>query len=656
VAREQEKPLFPQESREDSTFDTSDMIHLPSVPVPVIVVEKVADKEPSINGDTEFRALDEDVSKRSADAQPDFEITMKESSTIDAQAKLSDTPRVVVEKTDNRPAYGDDFGANATISQRVAHDMRAADAEPNELVITPDGHEEPGTEEDQAAPLFCHESFQSSAAPPSPVLETVDEVSTDNTSSENIINTPSDPDASQGSELDQAPLLSHETGIETEDSDELSNGPLLSHETGFNEDIRSFDEDYDELDAAPLLSHETGFSQYKGSEISTKSDFISDDISEPRHYMYGDDDDDEARGFEPDEAPTFTHEDGGDDDDVYREDDRPLLAHERTHERDFATTENSSPEEGGGFTLKGQPTFGYEDAGESARVLFGGRGRPGIFRARTNSSTLPNQLPKTDEEDEDLADPYLERFPTGRDQILERVKTIGLHLPEDEPTEEPIHSPIGSVLSQACSSVELAPVKSYTSLASVPEADDSDEEEYEADGDLDSLPSPMVMKFGSAAAAFARDPHATPMPNDSRQLDPTEDGTQQSSVDRPRQSSEADSVNKTDGAKEAIMSKLHEAISSPTKILNPITPPLTPENEARSIGHDDSTTVSEPQIRQRQAPKEDAADATPEAVTPSDNQKVAHYDESFLQTFFRVVFGSVGRFLAACVGDRKRAG
>ncbi|KAH4024776.1 hypothetical protein HBI56_174830 [Parastagonospora nodorum] len=663
VPHEHEKPPFPQKSRKDSTFDTSDVIHLPSVPVPIVVVEKVADEEPPINGDTEPRALHEDVSKHSADAQPDFQTTREERSATDEQAKLSDRPRVVVEKTDDKPAYGDDFGANATISQRVAHDMRAADAKPNMLVITPDGHEEPRTEDDQAAPLFRHESFQSSEAHSSPVLETVDEVSTDNTSSEDVINTPSDPDDSQGSELDQAPLLSHETGIKDKDYDELNNGPLLPHETGLNEDMHSSDEDYDELDAAPLLSHETGFSQYKGSEISTKSEYTSEDISEPRHYMYGDDNDD----YDDDEVPTFTHEDGGDDDHVYREDDTPLLAHERTHERDFATTENSSPEEGGGFTLKSQPTFEYEDAGESARVLFGGRGRPGIFRASTNSSTLPNRLPKTDEEDDDLADPYLERFPTRREQILERVKTIGLHLPEDESTEEPTHSPIGSVLSQACSSVELAPVKSYTSLASVPEADDSDEEEYDADGDVDSLPSPMVMKFGSAAA-FARDPHATPMPNDSRQLEPTEDGTQQSSIDCSMQSSEADNVNRTDGTKEAILSKLHEAIASPSNMLNPITPPLTPENEALSIGDDESTTVSEPQVRQRQAPKAEAANATPEdhsqdasntlegAGTPSGNQKVAHYEESFLQTFFRVVFGSVGRFLAVCVGDRKRAG
>jgi hypothetical protein len=638
--------------------------HLPGVLVPIVVVEKVTDKETPIDGDTEPRALDEDVSKRSADAKPDFETTGEEGSATNEQAKLSDTPRVVVEKTDDKPAYGDDFGTDATISQRVAHDMRAADAEPNMLVIIPDGHEGPCTEDDQAAPLFRHESFQSSEAPSSSVLETVDEVSTDNTSSEDVINTPSDPDGSQGSELDQAPLLSHETGIKDEDSDELNNGPLLPHETGLNGEMHSSDDDYDELDAAPLLSHETGFSQYKGSEISTKSDYTSDDISEPRHYMFCDDDDD----YDDDKAPTFTHEDGGDDHHVYQEDDAPLLAHERTHERDFAIAENSSPEEGGGFTLKSQPTFGYEDAGESARVLFGGRGRPGIFRARTNSSTLPNQLPKTDEEDEDLADPYLERFPTRREQILERVKTIGLHLPEDESTEEPTHSPIGSVLSQACSSVELAPVKSYTSLASVPEADDSDEEEYEADGDVDSLPSPMVMKFGSAAAAFARDPHATPMPNDSRQLEPTEDGTQQSSVDRSMQYSESNNVDRTDGTKEAILSKLHEAIASPSKMLNPITPPLTPENEARSIGDDKCTTVSEPQIRQRQALKAEAADATPEdhsqddsntlegVRTPSANQKVAHYEESFLQTFFRVVFGSVGRFLAVCIGDRKRAG
>jgi hypothetical protein len=461
---------------------------------------------------------------------------------------------------------------------------------------------------------------------------------------------------SQDEQLD--PLLSHEDDLEDDDLDELNHGPLLSHETGLNGDIHSSDEEEDELDAAPLLPHETGFSEYKYSGSATYSDYTDDNISEPRRYMHRDDDDDEGRGFEPDEAPTFTHEDPPDND-CDEVDDTPLLP----HERDFAIPGSSSPEE---YMFREQPTFEYEDS--PARALFGGRGRPGIFRARSNSSSLPHKMPRTDEEDENLLDPSLERFPTRREQILDRVATIGLHLPEDEPMDDHIHSPVMSVLSQACSSVDLAPVKSYTSLASVPEADDSDEE---LDGDVDSLPSPMVMNFSPVATAFARDPHATPMATNSRQLGLAENQTSQAAIlERTTQSSEADSVDKTDGVKDTIMNKLNETIATPNKIFNPITPPLTPDEPAKSAEKEDTTQVSEPQLRQRQVPKEDSSgttatstntaqdqdDNSDRAVTSSNNQQLAQHNETFLQTFFRVVFGSLGRFLTACLGDRKRAG
>jgi hypothetical protein len=584
----------------------------------------------------------------------------KEDTPTSAEAStLSDRPRVVVEKTDDKPAYGDDFGENATISQRVAHDMRAADAAPNMLVITPEGHKEPGTEDDQAAPLFRHESFQSEEQLPSTsALDTIEELSTqssaDHTSSEDPTYTPPGAEGSQDEQPDQDPLLSHEDDLEDDDLDELNHGPLLSHETGLNGDIHSSDEEEDELDAAPLLPHETGFSEYKYSGSATYSDYTDDNISDARYYMHRDDED-EGRGFEPDEAPTFTHEDppNSDCDEI---DDTPLLP----HERDFAVPDSSSPEE---YTFREQPTFDLEDS--SARALFGGRGRPGIFRARSNSSNLPHKMPRTDEEDENLLDPSLERFPTRREQILDRVATISLHLPEDEPMDDQIHSPVMSVLSQACSSVDLAPVKSYTSLASVPEADDSDEE---LDGDVDSLPSPMVMNFGPAATAFARDPHATPMATNSRQLGLADNQTSQAAIERATQSSEADSVDKTDGMNDIFMTKLNETIATPNKVFNPITPPLTPDEPAKSAEKQDATQVSEPQLRQREVPKENSSETTStnaaqdqddnsdRAVTSSKNQQLAQRNENFLQTFFRVVFGSLGRFLTACLGDRKRAG
>ena len=75
-----------------------------------------------------------------------------------------DVPSTYVEKVDRKPAYGDDFGEHATTTQKVARDMRAKDASPNRLIVTSRGHVEPGSEEERAAPLFRHESFQNDKA------------------------------------------------------------------------------------------------------------------------------------------------------------------------------------------------------------------------------------------------------------------------------------------------------------------------------------------------------------------------------------------------------------------------------------------------------------------------------------------------------------
>lgn len=44
-------------------------------------------------------------------------------------------PEVVVEKVDEQPRHGDDFGPEATTGQKDAHGMRAQDAQPDHVVI-----------------------------------------------------------------------------------------------------------------------------------------------------------------------------------------------------------------------------------------------------------------------------------------------------------------------------------------------------------------------------------------------------------------------------------------------------------------------------------------------------------------------------------------
>ncbi|MBK5652731.1 MAG: hypothetical protein I4N50_13885 [Rhizobium sp.] len=664
---------------------------MPSVPVPFVVVDKVADKEQPTYGATEPHPLEESDAKRAADFQPDVESTHKETPVDSETPNPTEVPFLVVEKTDNKPAYGDDFGDKATISQKVAHDMRAADARPNKLIITPEDHVEPGTEEEQAAPLFRHESVQLEEPPvkssSSSALDTIEEGSMDSSadqssSSKDVFNTPSDSNGSQyedsfkersvlrdvdsvrekselagpslshevksvkeeDGELDNGPLLSHETGFnrslvddegeyeEVESAedvdDELNNGPLLSHETGLNDKTvypdEDEDEEVDELDLAPLLSHETGFSQYSDKETATNDDISEDAISEPRHFAYDDDDEGNAgRALQSDEAPTFTHEEADIEEDDYDEDDAPLLP----HERDSAIASESGTED------DAEPTFPYETT--DSRNMYGGVGRPSIFRKRTNSSTLPHRLPRSDEDDENLNDPTLERFPTNREQILQRVATISLQLPEDEFIEEDLRSPGMSVLSQACSSVDLAAVKSYTSLASVPEASDSDEDEDDAD--LESMPnSPMVMHMARGVRDFASDPQVTPMAGEEKKIGDGESGgkTSVSILNDDAETRELDQVDET-----------------PAKIL---TPPLSPAPA--------STSTDQGELRHRNIPKPDAPVSETESsggaitTSPHPQQLDQQPNETFLQNFLRVVFGSLGRFLTACVGDRKRAG
>jgi hypothetical protein len=513
-----------------------------------------------------------------------------------------------------------------------------------------EGHIEPGTEEEQAAPLFRHESFQQDDRPSTPALESVGETSgNDQTSSEDITYTPSEADDSLNStDLRNSPLLSHEIDPEDEGLDELNNAPLLSHETGLNNsNYGSSDDGVDELDAAPLLPHETGFSQYKRSETATKSSFMDDSASEPRHYMYEDDDEDHRpRGLGLEEAPTFSHEDFRNDDsdyDDYDEGETPLLSHERAS----YIADQSSPERYSALSPR-----------DTMNSYFGGSGRASIFRTGMSSSALPHKLPRTDADDENLSDPFLERFPINREKILERVATIGLHLPEDETVENHVHSPVSSVFSQTCSSVDLVPVKSYTSLASVPEADFSDEEE---DEEVASISSPVVMSFRSPRKRFSRSPHATSVTNDSKRVGHAEGHKTQELATRTTQSSEAVGVAKTDGAKETVLDNLPNATVTPSDTVNPITPPMTPERKPASTSRQTTAPISEPQLRQRQIQKEATTEETPSAapaeqdtastITPSKPQN-ATTNPSFLQA----VFASVSRFLTSCIGDRKRAG
>lgn len=547
--------------------------------------------------------------------EPEHEAVNAESHSDAGLSKPTGVPLLVVEAIDDRPTLEEDLGAGATTApQEEAHTLGAADALPDKFIISPNQDLKTTSNDEQNAPLFRHESLQAEESCPAPSLETLEEESiqssTDRTSNEDAINTPPEEDSEERDELDHGPLLSHETGFSNEknkvslhseedgqdepDSDEFAQAPLLPHETGFiHGRAIANDESYeeDEFDRAPRLPHEIGFSEDDGSEIQTKSDFLEDSAISDTHL----------------------HDPG------HEGDDAPLLP----HERDSAVASKASSDDAH-FPFSEQPTFAFET--DNAKGLFLGKGRTNFFRTRTSSSTLPHKMPRSDAEDDNLDDPSLERFPTNRDQILERVATIGLHLPEDEPMDSHPYSPPSSVLSQACSSVDLVAVKSYTSLPSVPEADFSDEEE---DGDVDSLPSPVYIgsnRSSRSRATFSRDPNITPMPSNDKQLgfitedesEAQEDENDILSVHHTSESSEAQSIGKTDGTKDRTSASyvLDADAAKSNKDLKSGKPPQTPKRKSGGTTRSTWNLDSELRARRKQVEGLNGAEST---VAPSND-------------------------------------
>ncbi|KAF4538778.1 hypothetical protein BFW01_g8429 [Lasiodiplodia theobromae] len=172
-------------------------------PLPSTVVDQVPNAEQPAYSDKKPASLMEEASKSTAEAEPAVESEPAEANSshtkLDSQKPVL-LPSVVIEKTDDKPAYGDDLGANATQGQQEAHAKRAADAEPDKVVVTGDVEEpkelsklrlvpkseipaEISNAEDQHSPLLPHEAFEP-LADEAPLLPHERSTSVSNTESE----------------------------------------------------------------------------------------------------------------------------------------------------------------------------------------------------------------------------------------------------------------------------------------------------------------------------------------------------------------------------------------------------------------------------------------------------------------------------------------
>ncbi|KAL9073031.1 MAG: hypothetical protein Q9157_004904 [Trypethelium eluteriae] len=76
--------------------------------------------------------------------------------------KTSEVPAVVIDKADAEPAHGDDLGPGASEGQKIAHKMRAADAEPDKVNVHPTASED--RQNEASSKLGEHEELNSTAS------------------------------------------------------------------------------------------------------------------------------------------------------------------------------------------------------------------------------------------------------------------------------------------------------------------------------------------------------------------------------------------------------------------------------------------------------------------------------------------------------------
>lgn len=261
---------------------------------------------------------------------------------------------------------------------------------------------------------------------------------------------------------DESPLFSHERDVDAE-SEGSSDTEQRWYASNFRTDsddevstLNDFDDDEEisELDRAPTMPHE--------QHTSAAGDYYDDD---------GDFDDGPS---ELDRAPTFPHEFGAGKRKHSLADElehAPRLPHEALSD-EHANTDPTKKGSG-----KRTSNAGLIEDTDTAKALFGSTSGGFFLPRRATQSTLPHKLAHSDAEDENLQDPSLEPFPVDRNQILQRINTARIHLSEDEPEGSMQNAQSPDTLSQACSSVDLEPVKSHGSLGSIPESDPKEEEE-----------------------------------------------------------------------------------------------------------------------------------------------------------------------------------
>ncbi|PVI05571.1 hypothetical protein DM02DRAFT_84270 [Periconia macrospinosa] len=293
---------------------------------------------------------------------------------------------------------------------------------------------------------------------------------------------------------------------EAQDKGQLENGVTVPEKRSINKpkiDIGIATEDFAlraQADSSHSVSDKSDTIELTSSEESGR--FLSEedkDVSEldlnrtfPHEQAQSSEGEDGLGLFnELDRAPSFSHETASSFGGL---DILPLLSPEssaatspsgKAHPGASSSADKHRPSFGGGG-----PEFSHEEGqSDEHSGALSTQKSPGKSSFKPYRSDLPHSMALRDSDEELLVDSSVETFPTNRRDILERISTIEASYPVDQPEGAFMSANSPEALSQACSSVEMAPVKSYTSLTSIPETTMQEEDEID---EVPSLPSPVL--------------------------------------------------------------------------------------------------------------------------------------------------------------------
>lgn len=253
-----------------------------------------------------------------------------------------------------------------------------------------------------------------------------------------------------------------ENSDEEEGVNELDRVPTMPYESADN--IASQNSDTTDTEDVPLLPHEAGYSSE--TEVHTGLDGLSLN----KHVT----DRSDSGSISHDQPSSRTNS----------------FQSQRLREvfkgRIFGSTRQKFDENDTEVAFAGAPLLAYERP-SLINIPSASDSRPFHNAFRAPRSDLPHKMPRSDAEDLNLLDSSLEIFPMDKEGVLNQVRDISNRLPEDM-VRSSISQELGSpaVLSQTSSSVDLAPIRSGSTMSLQSIREDASENE-----DLSQLPSPV---------------------------------------------------------------------------------------------------------------------------------------------------------------------